>query len=248
MESSSPPEAGFRMPAEWEIHAATWLAWPHNSDTWPLNLAAAQEEFCQLVQTIRQDEPVVVLCPDAQFESCRSRVETTSDDCNPAHFLNIPTNDAWIRDYGPTFVTSEQSCLAIDWQYNGWGAKYPPFDDDQKVVQRAMAKLPGSLVGTATPHVHSSKLCIEGGAIETDGQGTLLCTTSCALNANRNPSWRSQQVELELRQCLGVENIVWLEGEGIEGDDTDGHIDQIARFVPENKIVFASTHKRDSQF
>lgn len=248
MDLTSPSEAGFRMPAEWESHAATWLAWPHNSDTWPLNLPAAQEEFCLLAKAIRQDEPIVVLCSDAQLESCQSRIESASNDCYPAYFLNVPTNDAWIRDYGPTFVTSEQSCLAIDWQYNGWGAKYPPFDDDQKVVQRAMGKLPEGLAAAKGTEVHSSKLCIEGGAIEPDGEGTLLCTTSCALNPNRNRAWQLEQVESELKRCLGAQNIVWLDGEGIQGDDTDGHIDQIARFVPENKIVYASTHKRDSQF
>lgn len=236
------------MPAEWEPHVATWVSWPHNSDTWPDNLAQAQAEFVQLVAAIARSEPVVVLCPEnqrANWESQFDEFSTTLE--NRVHTIEIPTNDAWIRDYGPTFVFENDQTVAVDWTYNAWGGKYPPFDDDQQVVQRSLQKLPTTLTRGNTIERRISRLCLEGGAIEVNSDGTLLCTRLCVLNENRNKGWTIDQVEAEFRRLLGVREFLWMDGAGIEGDDTDGHIDQLARFAPGNKIVCASAVRTDSQ-
>ena len=244
----SPAKHGFFMPAEWERHHCTWLSWPHNKQTWPENLELAQFEFAHLVARIALDEPVVVLVPSGDqekqfYDIFKSAVELESVEARLQTQL-VPTNDAWARDYGPTFVTGSGQWLAIDWQYNAWGGKYPPFDDDQKVVERCLAGLPSP----DRPIRRTSRLCIEGGALEMDDQRVLMCTRSCALDRNRNPDWSLEQVSAELKQCLGAEEIVWLSGDAIEGDDTDGHIDQLARFVPQQKIVYAATDREDCQY
>ena len=147
--------------------------------------------------------------------------------------LDVPTNDAWVRDYGPSFVVSRDSRIALDWKYNAWGGKYPPFDDDQRVVRQFVGRRPEF-------QRFQSSICIEGGAIEVDADPVLMCTRSCALNPNRN-SLTDDQIQSELKRCLGVEQVIWLAGDAIAGDDTDGHIDQFARFVPGRKILFATT-------
>ena len=217
------------MPAEWERQSAIWLSWPHNQETWPENLEAAQREFSDLVRTIATTERVMVMVDFTQNEVA---VKTLGSWENVT-CVDIPTNDAWARDYASTFVIdSQRELVAVDWEYNAWGGKYPPYDLDQQVAKRVAGYLG---VAYASP-----SLCIEGGAIEVNDRGVLLCTRSCALNPNRNPGMDVEEVESILKQYLGVKVCLWLTGNAIEGDDTDGHIDQIARFVNPTTIVVAA--------
>ena len=245
-------ELGFRMPPEWHPHSSTWLAWPHNSDTWPENLAAAQQEFLQLVASIAADEPVSVLVSKECVQDF-GRVWIAMPKFKTEFKINfpeIPTNDAWIRDYGPTFVIheSETKLGAVDWQYNAWGGKYPPFDDDQKVARRIYNTSPIPPLPFPKSEFH-----IEGGALEIDEDGILMCTRSSIVNPNRNPNRSVEEIETELKNQLGATHIIWLpgdtkEGPALIGDDTDAHIDQLARFAPWKNIVHAWTDdKSDPQ-
>ena len=217
------------MPAEWERQAAIWLSWPHNQETWPENLEAAQREFFDLVQTIATTERVMVM---VDFTQCELAVKAMCR-WNNVTCVNIPTNDAWARDYAPTFtIDSQGAVVAVDWRYNAWGGKYPPYDLDQRVAKRVAGYL-----GIA--HA-STSFCFEGGAVEVNDCGVLLSTRSCALNPNRNPEIGLAEVESILKRYLGAEVCLWLTGSGIHGDDTDGHIDQIARFVNSTTIVVAT--------
>lgn len=217
----------YSMPAEWLPHEAMWLSWPHNTDTWSQNLELAQAEFRQLVEAVARFEPVNLMVGGADaaklnFNSSNVRI------------ISIPTNDAWARDYAPTFVKSSGGQLkSIDWFYNAWGGKYPPFDLDQKVAKRVAEHL----------EIENVKvdLCLEGGALEINGKGTVITTRSCALAENRNPEATEGDVERLFRKHLGAQNIVWLPGDAIQGDDTDGHIDQLARFTDDQTIVHAWT-------
>ena len=220
-------DAPFSMPAEWQPHAATWLSWPQNVETWSQNLALAQAEFRQLVETIARFEPVNLMVGDIDAK----RLKFSS--CN-VNLIPIATNDAWARDYAPTFVKDSAGQLkSIDWFYNAWGGKYPPFDQDQKVASRIAQYL--------EIENQSVDLCLEGGALEINSKGTLITTRSCTLAKNRNPEASQKEVEAIFRKHLGATNIVWLPGNAIEGDDTDGHIDQLARFTNDRTIVHAWT-------
>ena len=230
------------MPAEWEPQAAVWLSWPHNLETWPSNLAQAQLEFKRLVQTIAPTQPVLVLAASSNDQQVVRLAQQTLGELPNVTVLDIPTNDAWARDYAPTFVTdSASNTIAIDWHYNAWGGKYPPFDDDQGVCSAVAKHLKIESV--------SPGFCFEGGAIEVNGSGVLLSTKSCALNPNRNPDIKLESVDAILSKHLGTEKHIWLTGgDAIHGDDTDGHIDQLARFTDEQTIVYAWTqHKNDPQ-
>ncbi len=226
------------MPAEWEPHWCTWLAWPHNPETWPDNLLAAQIEFLKLVGTIGNDERVFVVVPNQQiphFNQMKAEILGSQK----VEVVESATNDAWIRDFGPTFVTRQNQWLAIDWKYNAWGGKYPPFADDQAFVSRTFDDPVFDLPIESTLKILHSELCFEGGAIEVNGQGLALSTRSCVLDPNRNPDWTIDQIEQELMDCLGIEQCIWLTGDALQGDDTDGHIDQLARFVSPNRLVYA---------
>lgn len=216
------------MPAEWERQTAIWLSWPCNIETWPENLAAAQSEFVELVNTIASTQPVFVMSASDMLPVASQRLGPNGN----VTLVDIPTNDAWARDYAPTFVVdSNNQLIAIDWQYNAWGGKYPPYENDQKVAKCVAAYLGIESVST--------DFCFEGGAIEVNNDGVLLCTRSCALDPNRNPRMSLEQVENVLRDHLGVRTIIWLSGDAIDGDDTDGHIDQLARFIDRETIVYA---------
>lgn len=230
---------GYRMPAEWQLQAATWVAWPSNSDTWPNNLAEAQREFVALVRTIARYQKVLVLGGGAAWDSASRALPATEPN---VVLIDIPTNDAWVRDYGPTFVvnTANGELCAVGWHYNAWGGKYPPFELDQQVAKKVAKYLQVECV--------SPSLCLEGGAIEVNQSGVVLSTKSCVLDPNRNPDRSLEQVEQTLIESLGATAVIWLQGDAIEGDDTDGHIDQLARFTDDNTIVYAWTDdKNDPQ-
>ena len=219
------------MPAEWEPHAATWVAWPHAETTWPGCLADADREFETLVRALARSERVELV---AQTESHAQLLGERLESLVRSGSLRlhvIRTDDVWMRDIGPTFVRDgERGFLALDWTFNAWGGKYAPWDRDDAVAARVAA-----LAGVACER---PELVIEGGALEVDGEGTLLATEPTLLDPKRNPGISREALEKRLLDLLGVRHVVWL-GDGIEGDDTDGHIDDLARFVSPGVVVCA---------
>ncbi|MEC9093533.1 MAG: agmatine deiminase family protein [Planctomycetota bacterium] len=219
-----PADLGFRFPAEWSPHAGTWLTWPHNQNTWPHNLSEAQSEFETFVRTIADVEPVNLLATGELGKSLTLQFSSHPQ----ISVFDIVTNDSWIRDYGPTYVKAETGSIwGIDWIYNGWGEKYPPFDSDQEAAKRILAS-------SSIPSFQSS-LVLEGGSIESNGESACL-TTRQSVQA-RNPKRSTPEIKKELHQTLGLEDIYVLECAAIQGDDTDGHVDQVARFISPHQIV-----------
>jgi agmatine deiminase len=214
------------MPAEWAAHRATWLAWPHNLETWPTCLAKVREIWLQMVVALASHEQVYLLVNDAEVkQEVTARLKGVKAAMANVMLLEIPTVDVWMRDYGPTFVTrnsAERPLAFNDWIFNGWGGKYPAYEEDERVAH--------AIAGLLEVPVFDHKLILEGGSIEVNGAGTCLTTEQCLLNPNRNPELSRTQIEVLLKDTLGVRHILWL-GDGIVGDDTDGHIDDIARFV-----------------
>ncbi|MEZ6119042.1 MAG: agmatine deiminase family protein [Pirellulaceae bacterium] len=234
--TESPAELGYRWPAEWEPQQATWLSWPRNPETWPGAFDAAVEEYAHFAKVVAEFQEVHILAGgDAVMESAAAHMEGIPQ----VHLHEIPTNDSWIRDHGPIFLTSQDEQIQpalIDWRYNAWGGKYPPFTNDDKVPERiAMAE---------DRRRFASHLIIEGGAIETNGHGLLMTTSSCVMNPNRNPNVLQSEIEEAFRDFLNIDQILWLGGE-IAGDDTDGHIDQLARFVNPHTVVYATDGSLD---
>jgi agmatine deiminase len=229
------------MPAEWERHQATYLVWPHNLDTWPGKFEPIPAIFARMVAAIAHFEPVRVLVKDAdQIAEVRALIRSAAGpDGEPVRLdrielIAIPTNDSWIRDHGPIFVNrigrngTAATQIALDWRFNSWGEKYGAFDLDDVVPQRL-----GERYGF---EVIEPGIVLEGGSIDVNGNGIVLTTESCLLNRNRNPQLSRTEIEEYLRVYLGVTQVLWL-GDGIAGDDTDGHIDDLARFVAPDRIV-----------
>ncbi|HMX61906.1 MAG TPA: agmatine deiminase family protein [Candidatus Sumerlaeota bacterium] len=220
------------MPAEWEPHAATWLSWPKKLETWPGKFEPIPPIWARIARELAEGEDVRILVNDAQMEQrARKVLKEHKADASTVHFHHIPTNDVWTRDYGPIFVTNKdakEKLVAIDWGYNSWGGKYPPYDDDDVVPHRIAEQFQLPVV--------DGGMILEGGSIDVNGAGLLLTSEQCLLNKNRNPHLTRQQIEQRIQDFLGVKKVLWL-GDGIEGDDTDGHIDDITRFVGENTIV-----------
>lgn len=223
-----PAALGYRMPAEWTPHAATWLAWPHNRESWPGKFEPIPDVWADLIRTLSGYEHVNIVAAGEAGEEARRLVGHLSG----VTIHNIRTNDAWMRDHGPTFLASEQSLppALVDWQYNAWGGKYPPFEDDNRVPEQ-IAQLQGR-------RRFAPGIVMEGGAVDVNGCGTLLTTEQCLLNPNRNPGLGMADLERYLCDYLGVRHVIWL-SEGIVGDDTDGHIDELARFVNPTTVVAA---------
>jgi agmatine deiminase len=227
--SALPAALGYRMPAEWEPHTSTWLAWPHKLESWPGKFEPVPPIFAQFVKTLARFEHVNVL---AGSEAVMAKARSLVGEVPNVTLHDIPTNDAWIRDHGPTFLVGPAGSppVLVDWQYNAWGGKYPPFDLDNDVPRR-IAEITGR-------QRFAPGIIMEGGAIDTNGRGTFLTTEQCLLNPNRNPNLSRADLEKYLADYLGAKKVLWL-GEGIEGDDTDGHIDELARFVGLRTIVAA---------
>lgn len=228
----SPAALGYRMPAEWERHAATWLSWPHKEASWPGKLARIPPLWVEMVRALVAGEDVDILV-NAAAPAAQVRAQLADAGVPPARarLHEVPTDDAWIRDHGPTFITRGVGELAlVDWQYNAWGGKYPPWEQDDQ-VPAAIARILG--VESFAPG-----MVLEGGSIDVDGRGTLLTTEACLLNPNRNPRLGRAAIEQALSDYLGVRRVLWL-GDGIVGDDTDGHVDDLARFVAPGVVVAA---------
>jgi agmatine deiminase len=225
--------AGMRWPAEWEPHAATWLAWPHNPTTWPGRLERAQAAFAVFVRELAFREPVRLLVADTAMEAvARAALCEAGADVAAVAFHNVPTDDAWLRDSGPIFVRrdADGSRALLDFPFDAWGGKYPPWQRDA-AVPSAVAEI------TGLPRF-AADFVLEGGGIDGNGAGALLTTESCLLNANRERRRSHDQMERRLADWLGVSHVIWLSA-GIAGDDTDGHIDDIARFVAPRTVVAA---------
>lgn len=223
-----------RFPAEWEPCQAVWLAWPHNRETWPGHFDPIPSAFAAFAEVIAETTPVKILAGSAADAGLAKAV---ADDCrrHVGHLQNveivpIATNDCWIRDYGPTFIFDGERLLAVDWRFNAWGGKYHPHHLDA-AAGKAMCDF------ARWPRLPST-LTLEGGALETDGAGRLLINPRCVVDPARNPGRTRESIASQLSQTLAVTEIVWIDGGHPAGDDTDGHVDQIARFTdPENVVV-----------
>lgn len=229
----TPRELGYHMPAEWEPHEATWLSWPHKEASWPGRFEPIPAVFVELTKHLTASELVRINVADEDFAArVRQLLHAGGVNLARVRFHLNPTDDAWCRDHGPIYVVRERDGKrerAInDWGYNAWGGKYLPCDNDDVVPTRIAAEMGEVLFKPG--------IVMEGGSLDVNGQGTLLTTEACLLNPNRNPQLNRQQIEQYLKDYLGVTNILWL-GDGIVGDDTDGHVDDLTRFVSANTVV-----------
>jgi len=225
---NTPAQLGFHMPAEWHPHAATWLTWPKDPVTWPDRVPQVEEIYLLMLEALSPHETVNLLVDDRETEAkVRQRCQFAS--VSNIVFHQVETVDSWIRDYGPNFLIKHDGTLGFnDWIFNAWGNKY----EDLKLDDQIPKILEGRL--HATRFVPG--IVMEGGSIEVNGAGCVLTTEQCLLNPNRNPNLDRKTIEQYLKDYLGVTKVLWL-GEGIVGDDTDGHIDDIARFVSADAIV-----------
>jgi agmatine deiminase len=226
----TPAALGYRMPAEWEPHAATWLSWPRREGiSFPNAFDRVLPTLRAMVSALLESEFVCInVCNGAHEAEAREVLKGLPSE--RLSFHRIPTNEPWCRDHGPIFLTrdNEPRLAIVDWDYNAWGGKYPPCDLDEVVPTRVAEILDAP--------VFYPRMILEGGSIDVNGAGALLTSEGCLLNPNRNPALDRTQIERRLRDYLGVSEILWL-GDGIEGDDTDGHVDDLARFVSDQKVV-----------
>ncbi len=258
--AATPAALGYRFPAEWEPHAATWLSWPHNRASWPGKFEPVPAVWAELTRTIAEFEPVHVL---AGGEAVMAEARRLVGGLPNVQLHDIPTNDAWTRDHGPMFLVGGATTgtagaespsppwgegrgegklaartpgsqplppALVDWEYNAWGGKYPPYDDDNRVPARV-----AELLGFRR---FQPGVVMEGGAIDANGRGTILASELCLLNPNRNPTLRRADMERYLRDYCGARHVLWIDGT-MAGDDTDGHVDQLARFVNPTTLVAA---------
>ena len=230
--NETPSSLGYRMPAEWETHSGTWLTWPHNPETWPKQeMQQVETEFMGIIRPLAKNESVHILVNDEDMENAvESTLNANNVEMKNIFLHDIPTNDSWIRDYGPNFIIqSDGKVAANDWDFDSWGRKYKWELDD----------LAGTVIAEESGlHHFKPEIVLEGGAIEVNGAGTCVTTESCILNPNRNNGISRDAMETVLKDYLGISKVIWLHGE-MEGDDTDGHIDNLARFVNPTTMVCA---------
>lgn len=230
--NETPSSLGYRMPAEWETHSGTWLTWPHNPETWPeQDMQQVETEFMGIIRPLAKNESVHILVNDEDMgNAVESTLNVNNVEMKNIFLHDIPTNDSWIRDYGPNFIIqSDGKVAANDWDFDSWGRKYKWELDD----------LAGTVIAEESGlHHFKPEIVLEGGAIEVNGAGTCVTTESCILNPNRNNGISRDAMETVLKDYLGISKVIWLHGE-MEGDDTDGHIDNLARFVNPTTMVCA---------
>lgn len=239
LNQNTPASLGFYFPAEFEPQTALWLSWPHKEASWPGKLHKIYDAYCAFLLEVADHQKVNINVADEAMKSDaldKIRTSAYAQTVNVETLLkNVtfyfhPTNDAWCRDHGPAFLVNRETKekAIVDWGYNAWGNKYPPYDLDDVIPTRigAAMDLP----------VYYPNIVMEGGSVECNGRGTLLTTTACLLHENRNPELSKEEIEGYLKNYYGAPHILWL-GEGIAGDDTDGHIDDLTRFVNENTVV-----------
>ncbi|HEU4707084.1 MAG TPA: agmatine deiminase [Solirubrobacterales bacterium] len=232
---TTPAADGFRMPGEFEPHAGCWMAWPERTDNWRLGAKPAQEAFVAVAETIAASEPVTMAVSDAQLESCRSMLPPE------VRVVEVSTDDAWMRDTGPTFVVDGSGRRrGVDWRFNAWGGTegglYSPWDRDDRVAAKVL-EIEGD-------DRYRAPIVLEGGAIHVDGEGTVLTTEECLLNHNRNPELSREEIERVLLDYLGAEKVVWL-GAGVFADETDGHVDNLACFARPGTVLLTWSDAED---
>ncbi len=227
----TPKQLGYHFPAEWARHEATWLSFPHKEASWPGKIHAIFPTYYLFIKALSEGEKVCINVLNEKMKNHVSHqlLEYEIDTDKVKLFIH-PTNDAWCRDHGPAFVVNyeEKKKAIVKWNYNAWGEKYPPYDLDNQI--------PILIAHELDLPIFYPNIVMEGGAVEFNGNGTVLTTTACLLNPNRNPHLSQKQIEEYLYDYYGVEQILWL-GDGIVGDDTDGHIDDLTRFVSEDTVV-----------
>lgn len=231
LNASTPKQLGYYFPAEFAPHEATWLSWPHKEASWPGKIESVYSPYAKFIKALAESEKVRININNEAMQSFAEKVLSKENvNMQQVEFFFHPTNDAWCRDHGPAFIinSNKKNKAIIDWNYNAWGNKYPPYNLDD-VIPTLIAKhynLP----------VFYPNIVMEGGSVEFNGAGTLLTSTSCLLNANRNPQLNQSQIEFYLKEYYGAEQILWVD-KGIVGDDTDGHIDDTVRFVSEDTVL-----------
>ncbi|MGB0744895.1 MAG: agmatine deiminase family protein, partial [Opitutales bacterium] len=230
---TTPKELGYRLPAEWEAQEAVWFAWPIREDLWPGRLERVKAQLAQLYLLAAKYQTVRVLCPATHQEQLRGLLASNGG-VERIELYDYETDDIWIRDFGPIFLLSEggEELCITDWRYNAWGSKFPQQERDN----RASAWIADQL-GLRR---FTFEAVLEGGAIESNGNRQLMTTEAVLLNANRNGETTMNEMELRLASGLGVDSVLWL-NEGLAGDDTDGHIDNLARFFKSDGILIAET-------
>ena len=239
--AQTPKSLGFRMPAEWENQEAIWLSWPHNEITWPNMVPKIEEIYIQFIKALHSGQKINLLVNDKDKEDyVKNKLIKSKINLSQIVFHQIKNIDAWIRDYGPIFVVNDKTKqkAMVKWIFNAWGNKYDDLKEDNIIPHEMNKKL--------NLKIFEPKIVLEGGSIEVNGNGSLLTSEQCLLNKNRNPSLSKTQIEKYLKDYLNVSNILWLK-EGIVGDDTDGHIDDLARFVNQNTVVCAFEDNPDDE-
>jgi agmatine deiminase len=229
-QTKKPIELGYHMPAEWEKHDAIWLSWPHDPTTFPSRVAKAEQTYVEIVKLIQEGECVNLFVKDKDMkQKAITLFEKERVNLDRISFFEFDYADVWFRDYGPTFLVNQKRELAmVHWIFNSWGNKYEDLLKDCQIPEIINRKM----------HLRCFEpgIVLEGGSIEVNGKGTVLTTEQCLLNKNRNPHLDKRQIETLLKEYLGVKHIIWLKN-GIIGDDTDGHIDDLARFVNQSTVV-----------
>lgn len=241
-EMITPASLGYRFPAEFAPHIATWLSWPHKEASWPGKIDSIYPNYSQFVKYLALSEKVRINVANTAMQTfATTHLEQAGVNMEQVEFFLHSTNDAWCRDHGPAFLVNPQAAISkviVDWNYNAWGNKYPPYDLDDVIP---------TLIGKHfNIPVYHPGIVMEGGSVEFNGAGTLLTSTCCLLNENRNPHLNQDQIEAYLRNYYGVEQILWV-ADGIVGDDTDGHIDDTVRFVNADTVVTVVESDRNDE-
>lgn len=236
---STPASLGYYHPAEFVKHTSTWLSWPHKEASWPGKIETIFPVYADFIRHVAEGETVNINVRDEAMKAkALGFLHKAGADLGNIKFWMHPTDDAWCRDHGPAFLVNpkaEIKKVIVDWGYNAWGGKYPPFDNDDRIP---------TLIGESLNiPVYHPGIVMEGGSVDFNGKGTVLTTRNCLLNKNRNPHLSQKEIEQYLRDFYGVNNILWL-GDGIEGDDTDGHIDDLTRFINETTVVTVVEHNK----
>ena len=231
--TKTPKSQGYVFPPEWAEHEATWLSWPHKEESWPDKLEEIYPYYSEFIKILSEDEFVRINVVDEEMRKmAQDCIMQAGANLENIEFYIHPTNDAWCRDHGPAFLVNpdneETPKVIVDWGYNAWGDKYPPYDLDDVIPTKIGAEFD-------IPVFHPG-IVMEGGSVEFNGKGTVLTSKSCLLNPNRNPHLNQEEIEQFLRDFYGVEQVLWVD-DGIIGDDTDGHIDDTVRFVNENTVL-----------
>ncbi len=234
----TPRSLGLHFPAEFAPQRAMWLSWPHKEASWPGKIDTIFPVYAQFIKIVAEGQRVCINVADAAMKAfAEKHLNAVGANMAQIDFFMHPTNDAWCRDHGPAFVVNyeKKQKAIVDWGYNAWGDKYPPYDLDDVIPT-----LIGEKLGL---QVFNPGIVMEGGSVEFNGKGTLMTTKACLLNPNRNPNLNQGQIEQYLHDYYGAEHFLWL-GDGIDGDDTDGHIDDLTRFVNHDTVVTVVEHNK----